>query len=210
MPAPLHLWIPTYYLKHRANTSQRIVCSKQKERSELTPDAATLQGFFAHKKRELATLDGEFQYLLDRLLSQRWIHTRNICKRKQETLVSRYNHHPHNSYYPPDVHQTVEKPGRTRNLNDNVIGKMILLLPVRNFVHSYRRRRAHRRKITYLCGQSGQRSKVDDLAARFSTSTVRSNKEPEESIDSEGPAPDLCFFDLTLPPMEEESRARSD
>ncbi|KAF2575040.1 hypothetical protein F2Q70_00002752 [Brassica cretica] len=49
------------YLKHGANTSQRIVCSKQNERSELTPDAATLQGFFAHKKRDLATLDGGVQ-----------------------------------------------------------------------------------------------------------------------------------------------------
>ena len=45
---------------------------------------------------------------------------------------------------------------------------------------------------------------------RFSTSAVRSSEEPEESIDSDGPAPNLCFFDLILPPMEEESRARSD
>ncbi|KAH0858935.1 hypothetical protein HID58_087196 [Brassica napus] len=44
---------------------------------------------------------------------------------------------------------------------------------------------------------------------RFSNSAVRSSEEPEESINSEGPAPDLCFFDLTLPPIEEESRARS-
>ena len=43
----------------------------------------------------------------------------------------------------------------------------------------------------------------------FSTSAVRSNEEPEESIDSEGPPPYICFFDLTLPPIEEESKARS-
>ncbi|KAH0879654.1 hypothetical protein HID58_067048, partial [Brassica napus] len=42
----------------------------------------------------------------------------------------------------------------------------------------------------------------------FLTSTVRSREEPEESVDSDGPTLDLCFFDLTLPPMEEESRAR--
>ena len=52
-------------------------------------------------------------------------------------------------------------------------------------------------------------SKIDDLAAKILTSAVRSSEEPEESINSEGPIPDLCFFDLTLPPMEEESRARS-
>ncbi|KAH0873068.1 hypothetical protein HID58_070430 [Brassica napus] len=43
----------------------------------------------------------------------------------------------------------------------------------------------------------------------FLTSAVRSNEDPEESVDSEGLTPDLCFFDLTLPPIEEESRARS-
>ena len=65
-----------------------LISSKQIESLELTPDAATLQGFFAHKERDLTTLDREFQYLLDCLLSQRWIHTRNICKREQEKLVS--------------------------------------------------------------------------------------------------------------------------
>ncbi|KAF2580792.1 hypothetical protein F2Q68_00005070 [Brassica cretica] len=42
----------------------------------------------------------------------------------------------------------------------------------------------------------------------FSTAAVRSKEEPEESIDSEGPPSDLCFLDLTLPPIEEESRER--
>ncbi|KAH0893105.1 hypothetical protein HID58_055534 [Brassica napus] len=45
---------------------------------------------------------------------------------------------------------------------------------------------------------------------RSPTSAVRSRKESEESMDSGGMTSVLCFFDLTLPPMEEESGARFD
>ncbi|KAH0902951.1 hypothetical protein HID58_042454 [Brassica napus] len=291
---------------------RELIRSKQKERSELTPDAATLQGFFTHKKRDLTTLDGELQYLLDRLLSQRRIHTRNICKRKRESSNSYDNHYPHDSYYPPAVHQTVEKPGRyikanfsvqrpskpgdafspssrspeqealcregsnvqnlgnpdgetfeitkiqqgyqnsrggrieltrgdlqrlrrlhhqrsnsisearlkeplvhrdligleirnsiygTRDSEGDGVRKMIFHPPACDFLHSYRQKRAPREEPICLWGQQ---SNAGDCAA-----WVFNLREPEESIDSEGPAPDLCFFDLTLPPIEEEFRARS-
>ncbi|KAH0859047.1 hypothetical protein HID58_087308, partial [Brassica napus] len=193
----------------------------EKKRSKLTPDAATLQCFSAHKKRDLTTLDGKLQHLLNH---------------KRGSLISYSNHYPHYSCHPPVVHQIVEKPGRymkanfspprgckwyfcsppfrgdlinleiwdpiyeTRDPDNNVVGKMILHPPTCNFFHSYQRKRAHRKKSIYL---RGRWSNAGRCAAQ-----VLNLREPEESINSEGPAPDLCFFDVTLPPIEEESQAR--